>query len=107
MKVYFRDSHGKKRLLKEVETKEDAWKVMQNFMDDHNFKCYYARLWFEDGYTWFDVGSHTEYFLVDENLMGQYENDFMGRYENEQEEEKEIARGHTTNSNKYIGYRPE
>ena len=98
MKVYFRDSHGKKRLLKEVETKEGAWKIMQKFMDDHNFTCYYTRLWFTDGYTWFDVGSHTEYFLVDENLMGQYEN--------EQEEEKEVARGHATKDDKYIGYRP-
>lgn len=99
MKVYFRDSHGKKRLLKEVETKEGVWKVIQKFLDDHNFTSYYARLWFVDGYTWFDVGSHTEYFLVDENLMEQYEN--------EQEEEKEVARGHTTKSNKHIGYRPE
>lgn len=99
MKVYFKDSHGKKRLLKEVETKEDVWKVIQEFLDDHDFTSYYTRLWFTDGYTWFDVGSHTEYFLVDENLMGQYES--------EQEEEKEVARGHTTKSEKYIGYRPE
>lgn len=99
MKVYFRDSHGKKRLLKEVTTKENAWKVIQEFMYDHNFKCYYTRLWFEDGYTWYDVGSHTEFFLVDENLMEQYEN--------EQEEEKEVARSHATKGERYIGYRPE
>ena len=99
MKVYFRDSHEKKRLLKEVETKESAWKVMQEFMDDHNFQCYYTRLWFADGYTWFDVGSHTEYFLVNENLMEQYED--------EQEEEKEVARGNTTKNDRYIGYQPE
>ncbi len=99
MKVYFRDSYGKKRLLKEVETKENAWRVIQEFLDDHDFTSYYTRLWFTEGYTWFDVGSHTEYFLVDENLMEQYED--------EQEEEKEIAYSHPTKSERYIGYRPE
>ena len=99
MKVYFKDSHGKKRLLKEVETKEGVWKVIQKFLDDHDFTSYYTRLWFADGYTWFDVGSHTEYFIVDENLMEQYEN--------EQEEEKEVTHSHSTKGDKYIGYRPE
>lgn len=99
MKVYFRDSHNKKRFLEEVTTKENAWKVIQRFMDNHNFTCYYTRTWFQDGYTWYDVGSHTEFFLVDENLMEQYEN--------EQEEEKEIIYSHTTKNKKYIGYRPE
>ena len=98
MKVYFRDSHGKKRLLKEVETKEGVWKVIQKFLDDHNFTSYYTRLWFADGYTWFDVGSHTEYFLVDENLMEQYEN--------EQEEEKTIYCTSKRNK-KTFGYQPE
>ena len=99
MKVYFRDSRGNQRLLKEVTTKEDAIMVMQEFVNDHNFKIYYTRCWFAEGYTWFDVGSYFEYFLVDKNLMEQYEN--------EQEEEKEVTRSHTTKGDKYIGYRPE
>lgn len=101
MNVYFRDSHGKKRLLmSDVYTTEQAWKVMKKFMDDHNFTSYYTRTWFADGYTWYDVGSHTEFFLVDENLMEQYEN--------EQEEEKDILRVRTKeNATNHIGYRPE
>ena len=99
MKVYFRDSQHNKRFLGGAETKENAWKIIQKFMDDHNFTCYYTRIWFEDGYTWYDVGSHTEFFLVDKNLMGQHEN--------EQEEEKEVTRSHATKSERYIGYRPE
>ena len=99
MNVYFRDSHGKKRLLREnVATKEEAWEIMQKFMDDHDFKCYYTRIWYSDGYTWYDVGSHTEFFLVDENVMGQYED--------EQEEEKTILNTIRTNK-KNFGYRPE
>ena len=99
MNVYFRDSYGEKRLLAEnVPTKEVAWKHMQSFMDSHDFKCYYTRVWFKDGYTWFDVGSHTEFFLIDENVMEQYEN--------EQEEEKTIQR-RVQRKKKAIGYQPE
>ena len=100
MNVYFKDSHGKKRLLESVYTNEQVWKVIKKFLDDHNFKSYYTRTWFSDGYTWYDVGSHTEFFLVDENLMEQYEN--------EQEEEKDILRVRTKwNATNHIGYRPE
>lgn len=98
MNVYFRDSHGNKRLLKYVDTKEQVWGVIKNFLDDHNFTSYYTRTWFANGYTWYDVGSHTEFFLVDENLMEQYED--------EQEEEKTLY--NTTQRDKRpFGYRPE
>ena len=86
--------------MSDVYTPEQAWKIMKKFMDDHNFTSYYTRVWFADGYTWYDVGSHTEFFLVDENLMEQYEN--------EQEEEKDILRVRTKeNATNHIGYRPE
>ena len=32
------------------------------FLDDHNYVSYYTRVWTVDGVTWFDVGSHTEFF---------------------------------------------
>lgn len=100
MNVYFRDSFGRKRLLECVDTKEQVWDVIKKFLDDHYFTSYYTRTWFNDGYTWYDVGSHTEFFLVDENLMEQYEN--------EQEEEKDILRVRTKgNATNHIGYRPE
>lgn len=102
MNVYFRDSHGKKRLLREnVATKEEAWKIMQKFMDDHDFKCYYTRIWYSDGYTWFDVGSHTEFFLIDDDLMEQYESE----HKNEQETQNVRSTGDTKRN--AIGYRPE
>lgn len=86
--------------MSDVYTPEQAWKIMKKFMDDHNFTSYYTRIWFKDGYTWYDVGSHTEFFLVDGNLMGQYED--------EQEEEKDILRVRTKkNATNHIGYRPE
>ena len=83
MNLYFRDSHGKKRLIaSDLQLKEEVWKHIQKFLDDHNFKSYYTRMWYTDGYTWYDVGSHTEFFCVDAN--------WMGEYEDEQEEEKTL-----------------
>ena len=98
MNVYFRDSYNRNKLLKSNVSKEDVWGIIQEFLDDHHFKSYYTRAWYEDGYTWYDVGSHTEYFLVDENLMGEYED--------EQEEEKAIY--NTAQRDKEaFGYQPE
>ena len=103
MNVYFRDSLGQKRLLEHVDTKEQVWSVIAKFLYDHNFTSYYTRTWFADGYTWYDVGSHTEFFLVDENLMGQYEDE-----QEEKEEEKDILRIRTKRgATNHIGYRPE
>ena len=99
MNLYFRDSHGKKRVLaKDVGRKEEVWKHIQRFLDEHDFASYYTRLWYQDGYTWYDVGSHTEFFLVDVNLMEEYED--------EQEEEKTLY--NTAQRDKQtFGYQPE
>ena len=99
MNLYFRDSYGKKRLMaSDLQSKEGVWEHIQKFLDDHNFKSYYTRTWYADGHTWYDVGSHTEFFCVDANLMEQYEN--------EQEEEKTLY--NTTQRDKSaLGYRPE
>lgn len=99
MNLYFRDSYGRKRLLaSNLNSKEDIWKHIQGFLDEHNFKSYYTRVWYADEYTWYDVGSHTEYFMVDANLMEQYED--------EQEEEKTLYNT-TQRGKRPIGYRPE
>ena len=99
MNLYFRDSHGNKRLLAtNINSKEGIFEYIQTFLDEHNFKSYYTRIWYANGYTWYDVGSHTEFFLVDANIMEQYED--------EQEEEKTLY--NTTQRDKRpFGYRPE
>lgn len=99
MNLYFRDSYGRKRLLaSNINSKESVWKYIQAFLNEHDFKSYYTRMWYTGGYTWYDVGSHTEYFMVDTNLMEQYED--------EQEEEKTLY--NTTQRDKRpFGYRPE
>lgn len=99
MNLYFRDSYGAKRLIApNLQLEKEIWGHIKKFLDDHNFKSYYTRMWYKNGYTWYDVGSHAEFFLVDANLMEQYED--------EQEEEKTLY--NTTQRNKSpLGYRPE
>lgn len=60
--LYFERSNGQHRLLATDVTEEEAYKEMQNFMDDHNFKSYYTRSWEEDGVKTYDVGSWSEFF---------------------------------------------
>lgn len=99
MNLYFRNSYGDKRLIaSHLQLEKEIWGHIQKFLDDHNFKSYYTRVWYNDGYTWYDVGSHTEFFLVDANMMEQYKD--------EQEEEKTLY--NTTQRDKRpFGYRPE
>ena len=66
MKVFFQDSKGNERLLKEVDTLEEANKVVDGFLKDHNYKSYYCRvmgLENKDGVL-LDVGSYTEFFII-------------------------------------------
>lgn len=61
--LYFRDSRGRFRLLTKC-MYEECHVYIKEFIDDHNFKSYYTRVWKdEDDYFWFDVGSHTEFFV--------------------------------------------
>ena len=99
MNLYFRDGYGRKRLIaSNLQLEKEIGKHIQKFLDDHYFKSYYTRMWYENGYTWYDVGSHAEFFLVDANIMEQHED--------EQEEEKTLY--NTTQRDKRpFGYRPE
>ena len=45
---------------------DGAYKIMDEFMDEHNFKSYYKRVWEENGRIKVDAGSWSEFFYVDE-----------------------------------------
>lgn len=99
MNLYFRDSYGAKRLIApNLQLEKEIWIHIQKFLDDHNYKSYYTRMWYNDGYTWYDVGSHTEFFLVDANMME--------RHKDEQKEE-EIIYNTAQRDKRPFGYRPE
>ena len=69
MKLYFKNSHGERRIIAEPETEEEAYKEMRKFCEDRNFKIYYIRSWMtSDGLKKFDVGSWTEFFYLDDSV---------------------------------------
>ena len=64
MYLCFVNSDNKIKKLKEVYTKKEINKIIKDFLDEHHFKSYYTRIWQEDNKWWFDVGSHTEFFVL-------------------------------------------
>ena len=80
MKLYFRNSRGKDRLISERKDYKEINNDINSFLKDHGFKSYYSRTWYEpkgdkttygireEGRFIFDVGSHSEFFelYVDE-----------------------------------------
>ena len=72
-KLFFKDSWGNKRVIAECDTFEEANREIDKFVADCNkkwpnktpFKRYYTRIWNEDGYSVFDIGSHSEYFYFE------------------------------------------
>jgi hypothetical protein len=66
MKLYFKSSSGEKRLIANPKTDEEVTKEINRFCDDRNFHIYYTRTWIDgDGLKVFDIGSWTEFFLLD------------------------------------------
>lgn len=65
MNLYFQNSYGNKRVIAEPQTEKEAIGAIQKFCDEHYFNVYYMRWWDKDGVRTYDVGSHTEFFLLD------------------------------------------
>ena len=67
MKLYFENSHGERRLISEPKTHNEAIRTINKFCDERRFKIYYVRTWREpDGLKCYDVGSHSEFFYLDD-----------------------------------------
>ena len=62
---YFRDRFGKWKLLGENVPEEKTWELLYQFLKQYpNFRHYYTRVYKDNnGNTWYDVGSHTEFFI--------------------------------------------
>ena len=65
MKLYFENSNGESRVIAEPQTEEEAMKEINKFCEDRNFKIYYVRIWQTENGLKYDVGSHTEFFILD------------------------------------------
>lgn len=64
MKLYFRNSQGKLRVIAEPTSEKECFTAIEQFLDEHGFKSYYTRSWTDSntGRKIYDVGSHTEFF---------------------------------------------
>lgn len=65
MKLYFKNSYGNKRIIANPKTEEEAISAIQKFCDERLFKIYYMRWWDKDNVRTYDVGSHSEFFLLE------------------------------------------
>ena len=65
-KVIFCNSRNQERQIGTAQDQQEANKIIKEFLDDHNFTSYYTRGWIEDGRIWLDVGSWTEFFILEE-----------------------------------------
>ena len=67
MKLYFKNSRGERRIIAEPETENEAWREIYKFCENRNFTIPYVREWRDsDGFKWYDVSSHTEFFVLDD-----------------------------------------
>ena len=70
--VFFENSNGKERVIAEVQTMDEALAAIREFLDEHEYKSYYTRLWLEETeyenapcvVLTFDVGSWSEFFHI-------------------------------------------
>ena len=67
MKLYFENSYGQRRIIAKPQTEEEAWREIHKFCQDRSFKIHYVREWRDtDGLKCYDVGSHSEFFYLDD-----------------------------------------
>jgi len=66
MRLYFVNSYGKRRHISQVYDLRETNTIIADVLEDRGFKSYYTRMWYEKDKQelWFDVGSHTEFFVV-------------------------------------------
>lgn len=58
---------NKTRVIGSAETREEAVKIINNFMDSHNYKAPYIRIiGLGDRKEMWDCGSHVEFFYINE-----------------------------------------
>ena len=64
-KLWFSNSQGQERVIAEVHNFHEVFEQINSFLDAHNYKSYYTRIYEEDGRTKLDVGSWSEFFYTD------------------------------------------
>ena len=64
-KVEFENMNGVRREIGRAAQREEAFKIINSFLDDHNYKSYYFRSWnTKDNEEKIDAGSWSEFFYI-------------------------------------------
>lgn len=66
-RIIFENSRHEEREIGASVDMEGAYKIIDKFLDEHNFKSYYKRVWEESGRTKVDVGSWSEFLYIIES----------------------------------------
>ena len=66
MRLYFENSLGKRKYISQVYNLKEIYAIIDDVLENYNYKSYYTRIWYEEDKheLWFDVGSHSEFFVV-------------------------------------------
>ena len=63
-KLYFENSYDERHLIGEPKDSDESWAMIIKFCHEHNFKVPYVRTWINSiGEKYYDVSSHTEFFV--------------------------------------------
>ena len=63
--LYFENSNGKRTKIGHPNSIDEVSDIISNFLKIHNYKSYYTRTWKnENGEICYDVGSHSEFFIL-------------------------------------------
>ena len=76
MILYFETSNGERKEIGHPESEKEIFKLISDFLKKHNYKSCYTRIWKNEiGEICYDVGSHSEFFvLVDDELYNELKN---------------------------------
>lgn len=64
MILTFENSRGIEREIGQPNTEKEAMQIINKFLDDRNYKSYYTNINKYDDRLVYDVGSHTEFFIL-------------------------------------------
>lgn len=65
-KVIFENSRKREREIGTAVDTVGAYKIIDKFLDEHNYKSYYKNVYGVNGRTKVDVGSWSEFFYIEE-----------------------------------------
>lgn len=66
MKLYFQNKFDEEIIIAYPNNIDEAFLKIKKFLNEHHFKSYYTRIWKENNRLIFDVGSHSEFFFLEE-----------------------------------------